>query len=144
MDLPPNQFYDAAELRKRPNRQDRPAQLIRSNFYAFHTLSTKSRQRHARDAVVSGHRCHRHCRLSAIGPQPISLRLFAFLVPTVFYTLYFVDLAIVGPIIFQSVILWSAPFWTGAPVIAGIAGFLLSFVMLPPAQVDKESNNPVV
>jgi hypothetical protein len=74
--------------------------------------------------------------------QPISLRLFAFLVPTVFYTLYFVDLAIVGPIIFQSVILWSAPFWAGAPVIAGIAGFLLSFVMLPPAQVNKESNNP--
>ena len=75
--------------------------------------------------------------------QPISFRLFAFLVPTMFYTLYFVDLAIVGPIIFRSGILWSAPFWAGAPVIAGITGFLLSFVMLPPAQVDKESNSPV-
>ena len=75
--------------------------------------------------------------------QPISFRLFAFLVPTMFYTLYFVDLAIVGPIIFRSSILWSAPFWAGAPVIAGITGFLLSFVMLPPAQVDKESNSPV-
>ena len=76
--------------------------------------------------------------------QPISFRLFAFLVPTMFYTLYFVDLAIVGPIIFQSGILWSAPFWAGAPVIAGITGFLLSYVMLPPAQVVEERNKPVL
>jgi hypothetical protein len=76
--------------------------------------------------------------------QPASIRLFSFLVPTMFYTLYFVDLAIVGPIIFQSGILWSAPFWAGAPVIAGITGFLLSFVMLPPAQTVEEKNKPVV
>ena len=76
--------------------------------------------------------------------QPASVRLFAFLVPTMFYTLYFVDLAIVGPIIFQSGILWSAPFWAGAPVIAGITGFLLSYVMLPPAQVVEERNKPVL
>src|SRR6266480_5726325 len=82
-----------------------------------------------------------------LGPsldQPASVRLFAFLVPTIFYTLYFVDLAIVGPIIFQSGILWTAPFWAGAPVIAGITGFLLSYVMLPPAQVVEERNKPVV
>ena len=76
--------------------------------------------------------------------QPASVRLFAFLVPTMFYTLYFVDLAVVGPIIFQSGILWTAPFWAGAPVIAGITGFLLSYVMLPPAQVVEERNKPVV
>jgi len=73
--------------------------------------------------------------------QPMSVRLFAFLVPLVFYSLYLVDLAIVGPIIFQSGILWSAPFWAGTPVIAGIAGFLLSFVMLPPAQPAEERNS---
>ncbi len=72
--------------------------------------------------------------------QPASVRFFAFLVPTMFYTLYFVDLAIVGPIIFRSGILWSAPFWAGAPIIAGITGFLLSYVMLPPAQVVEERN----
>jgi hypothetical protein len=76
--------------------------------------------------------------------QPASIRLFAFLVPLMFYTLYFVDLAIVGPIIFQSGILWSAPFWAGAPVIAGITGFLLSYVMLPPAQPAEEKDKPVV
>jgi hypothetical protein len=74
--------------------------------------------------------------------QPASVRLFAFLVPATFYALYFVDLAIVGPIIFQAGILWSAPFWAGAPVIAGITGFLLSFVMLPPAQGAEEKDKP--
>jgi hypothetical protein len=76
--------------------------------------------------------------------HPASVRLFAFLVPAMFYALYFVDLAIVGPIKFQGGILWSAPFWAGAPLIAGITGFLLSFVMLPPAQVAEEKDKPVV
>jgi hypothetical protein len=76
--------------------------------------------------------------------QPASVRLFAFLVPAMFYTLYLVDLAIVGPIIFQSGILWSAPFWAGTPVIAGITGFLLSFVMLPPALPVEQRNKPVI
>jgi hypothetical protein len=74
--------------------------------------------------------------------QPASVRLFAFLVPAMFYTLYFVDLAIVGPIFFQSGIIWSTPFWAGAPVIAGITGFLLSYVMIPPAQVVEEMDRP--
>jgi hypothetical protein len=70
--------------------------------------------------------------------QPLSVRLFAFLVPLVLYSFYLLDLTIVGPIIFRSGIIWTAPFWAGTPIIAGIAGFLLSFVMLPPAQpVEK-------
>ena len=72
--------------------------------------------------------------------QPTSIRLFAFLVPAVFYALYLVDLAIVGPIIFQGGIVWSVPFWAGAPV---VAGFLLSFVMLPPRQVAGEKDEPI-
>ena len=75
--------------------------------------------------------------------QPTSVRLFAFVVPVMFYALYFIDLQIVGPAIFQSGILWSVPFWAGAPVIAGIAGFLLSFVMIPPAQVVEEKDKPI-
>ncbi len=75
--------------------------------------------------------------------QPTSVRLFAFLVPVMFYALYFVDLAIVGPIIFQGGIIWSVPFWAGAPVIAGITGFLLSYVMIPPARVAEEKDEPI-
>lgn len=74
--------------------------------------------------------------------QPASVRLFAFLVPMLFYILYFVDLAIVGPLIFHSSILWSVPFWAGTPVIAGIAGFLLSYVMIPPVQAGEENQKP--
>ena len=70
--------------------------------------------------------------------QPASVRLFAFLVPMMLYILYFIDLAIVGPIIFNSGIIWSTPFWAGAPAIAGITGFLLSYVMIPPAYAAEE------
>ncbi|HEY0757095.1 MAG TPA: hypothetical protein VGD98_24290 [Ktedonobacteraceae bacterium] len=72
--------------------------------------------------------------------EPATVRLFAFLVPLVFYILYFVDLMIVGPLLFGSGIIWSAPFWAGAPVIAGVVGFLLSYIMIPPvmAPADQE------
>jgi hypothetical protein len=60
-----------------------------------------------------------------------------------FYALYFIDLQIVGSAIFQSGILWSVPFWAGAPVIAGIAGLLLSFVMIPPAQIVEEKDKRI-
>jgi hypothetical protein len=70
--------------------------------------------------------------------QPASVRLFAFLAPAAFYLLYFVDLAIVGPTIFHSGIIWTVPFWAGSPVIAGITGFLLSYVMIPPVQPGEE------
>ena len=61
------------------------------------------------------------------------VRFFAFIVPTTFFVCYFLNLAIVGPLQFQGGITWSIHFWTGACVIAGITGFLLSFVMFPPA-----------
>ncbi|HKF37886.1 MAG TPA: hypothetical protein VKB35_13410, partial [Ktedonobacteraceae bacterium] len=66
--------------------------------------------------------------------RPASIRLFAFIVPGIFYLFYFINLDIVGPFISGNHIIWSIPFWTGAPVIAGITGFLLSYVMLPPAK----------
>lgn len=71
--------------------------------------------------------------------QPASVRLYAFLVPAMLYILYFIDLSIVGPLVFNDVgIIWTTPFWAGAPVIAGIAGFLLSYVMIPPAYSVEE------
>jgi hypothetical protein len=66
--------------------------------------------------------------------QPLNIRLFAFVVPGIFYLFYFINLEIVGPFISGNHIIWSIPFWAGAPVIAGITGFLLSYVMLPPAK----------
>ncbi len=71
-------------------------------------------------------------RLQPAEEQPTRVRLFAFVVPAIFYSLYFIDLAIMGPIFLHSGIIWTVPFWTGAPVVAGITGFLLSYVMIPP------------
>lgn len=76
--------------------------------------------------------------LQPVPEQPTSVRLFAFLAPAIFYLLYFVDLAIVGPTVFHSGIIWTVPFWAGTPVIAGITGFLLSYVMIPPVQPGEE------
>lgn len=62
--------------------------------------------------------------------EPDSVRLFAFLVPLCMYIVYFLDLVITGPLFWHTGIVWTTPFWAGAPVIAGITGFLLSFVMI--------------
>lgn len=76
--------------------------------------------------------------------QPASIRLFAFLVPAILYILYFVDLSITGSALYNTGILWTIPFWAGTPVIAGIAGFLLSYVMVPPAKPVETQDESIV
>jgi hypothetical protein len=59
--------------------------------------------------------------------QPSALRIFAFAVPVVFYLDYFV------PIMIQNGgIQWSIHLWLGSTVMAGIVGFVLSYLLLPP------------
>ena len=60
--------------------------------------------------------------------RPAALRLFAFVTPVVLYGLYFLALARLGGIG------WTVHVWTGAIVVAGIAGWLLSYLLVPPAQ----------
>jgi hypothetical protein len=55
-------------------------------------------------------------------------RLFAFIVPCVLFTGYFLTLLL------QEGIWWSIHMWTGSIVIAGIAGLLLSYLVLPPRE----------
>jgi hypothetical protein len=56
----------------------------------------------------------------------LGFRLFAFGVPVVFYLLYYLTLeATTG-------IWWSIHLWLGSVVLAGIAGWLLSYVAVPP------------
>jgi hypothetical protein len=55
-----------------------------------------------------------------------AFRLFAFLVPVIFYGLYFATRAISGELH------WTVPLWAGSLVMAGAAGLLLSFAFLPP------------
>ena len=64
--------------------------------------------------------------------RPARFRLFACAVPMVLYGLYFVVLAV------TSGVWWSIPFWSGAIVLAGIVGWLLSVLMIPPRRPIEE------
>jgi hypothetical protein len=58
--------------------------------------------------------------------RPSALRLFAFLVPTAFYTVYFITLSL------SQSLWWSVHLWGGAITLAGITGWLISYAYLPP------------
>jgi hypothetical protein len=72
-----------------------------------------------------------------------SIRLFAFAVPAILYLFYFLNLAIVEPLRFQSGISWSVHFWAGSIVLAGITGFLLSYVVFPPLTPMEKQEEPL-
>jgi hypothetical protein len=56
-----------------------------------------------------------------------ALRLFAFAVPFLIYSVYFLVILALG-----GEIAWSVHVWTGSIVLAGIAGLLLSYLTVPP------------
>jgi hypothetical protein len=66
-------------------------------------------------------------RLKPSSTRPTAFRLFAFLVPTVYYLLYFLALFL------TTGVNWSIHLWLGSTVVAGITGCLLSYLLLPPA-----------
>ena len=58
--------------------------------------------------------------------RPASARVFAFVVPTLLYLLYFATLQIVATIT------WSIHLWLGVSILAGVVGLLLTYLWLPP------------
>jgi hypothetical protein len=61
-----------------------------------------------------------------------ALRMFAFLVPFVYFLLFFVILLLTGRI------WWSIHMWLGATFMAGITGLFLSYLVAPPAVPETE------
>ena len=59
------------------------------------------------------------------------LRVFAFLAPALLYGLYFLGL------ILTDGVWWPVHVWAGAPVIAGLVGWLLSLVIVPPTPAAR-------
>ena len=57
-----------------------------------------------------------------------AFRLFAAIVPVVFYLCYFVALLLLKGF------WWSVHLWTGAIMLAGLAGWLLSYLIMPPPE----------
>jgi hypothetical protein len=69
-------------------------------------------------------------RLRPMAGRPAAWRLFAFVVPAVFYCCYFVAL------IATEGIAWSVHLWTGSIMLAGLTGWLLSYLVLPSRSSD--------
>jgi hypothetical protein len=61
---------------------------------------------------------------------PTAWRLFAFALPATFYLCYFLALMLTEGIA------WSVHLWVGSIMLAGIAGWLLSYLLLPPRSSD--------
>ena len=57
--------------------------------------------------------------------QPRALRWFALAVPGVYFALYFTNIALTRGV------WWSVPLWSGAVVLAGIVGWLASWLVAP-------------
>ncbi len=71
-------------------------------------------------------------RLKPSVVRPAALRLFAFAVPVAFYALYFATLAL------TSGVWWTIHRWVGAIVMAGVAGWLISYAFVPPTASAKQ------
>lgn len=65
-------------------------------------------------------------RLKSAPERKRALRLFDFIVPTVLYGGYFLTVALTAGIG------WPVHLWTGSIVLAGVAGFLVTFLVAPP------------
>lgn len=59
--------------------------------------------------------------------KPWALRLFGFTVPILLYGAFFTVL------MFTGAIGWSAHLWVGSILLAGIIGWLLSYLLVPPS-----------
>jgi hypothetical protein len=71
-------------------------------------------------------------RLKPSVTQPGALRLFAFAVPTVLYLLYFLALTL------TTGVNWTIHLWLGSTVVAGITGYALSYLLVPPMMPGEQ------
>jgi len=60
------------------------------------------------------------------GQRPNQFRLFTFLLPFILYIFYVISVEITADS------WWTIHMLTGSPILAGTAGFLLSYLVLPP------------
>jgi hypothetical protein len=70
--------------------------------------------------------------------KQLEIHIFGFIVPVVLYLLYFLALKL------TSGVYWTIHLWLGSTVVAGIAGWLLSYILVPPQipaekQVEKRN-----
>lgn len=74
-------------------------------------------------------------RLQPSADRPARFYIFAFLTPLIFYALYFISAQLT-----QGKIGWSIHLWMGSAFVAGIAGLLVSFLLVSPFQQETVEN----
>jgi hypothetical protein len=67
----------------------------------------------------------------------VAVRAFAFLVPIAYFGAYYANLAILG-----QPITWKIHLWLGSILIAGIVGWALTYLMLPPGGATSDATAP--
>lgn len=77
------------------------------------------------------------CRLRPSPSRRRQFHLFAFLVPVLYFFLYFAAVGIVQGIT------WPIPLWSGAALMAGVAAALLSYLILP-GPFPRPSDSPLL
>jgi len=73
-------------------------------------------------------------RLRPSPDRPRAFRAVAFAVPAIQYVLYVLAVALWARVV------WSVHLWTGAVVISGAVGWLLSYLVLPPDRVTRPAS----
>jgi hypothetical protein len=63
--------------------------------------------------------------------NPPVFRGFAFLLPIILYTLYYLAIFLFGGGVW-----WSVHLWMGSIILSGLAGYLLSYTFLPPTLAE--------
>jgi hypothetical protein len=71
-----------------------------------------------------------YARLRPTATTPTAWRLFAFALSATFYLCHFLALMLTEGLA------WSIHLWVGSITLAGIAGWLLSYLLLPPRASD--------
>lgn len=69
------------------------------------------------------------------GGHPVAVRMFAFLVPLAYFGAYYANLAILG-----QPITWKIHLWLGSILLAGLVGWALTYLLLPPGGSTSSSS----
>ncbi|GHO49691.1 hypothetical protein [Ktedonospora formicarum] len=71
--------------------------------------------------------------LGPTSPRIVQLRLFAAVVPIILYSLYFLAVFLIGGV------WWSIHLWTGGIALAGVVGWFMSLLLVPPATPEPQA-----
>lgn len=77
-------------------------------------------------------------RLQPSTERPAALRVFASVVPMIYYVFYYFVLVITQGLG------WSVHLWTGSIVLVGVVGLLLSYLVIPPFRAGLPATSPAL